>query len=102
MAKRIFKAQVRPCKCTLCADIDRLQTKEGLALTPSHVKELTDKGIAVNLPNANGFFSSESKSDWFVEPQFRRDANMASLWEQEQSAKSKVVNAHKKDKQKYG
>ncbi|UCS96091.1 MAG: hypothetical protein [Microviridae sp.] len=102
MAKRVFKAQLRPCKCNLCADIDKLQTKGGLAITPANVKQLTDRGIAVNLPNANGFFTSEGKSDWFVEPQFRRDATMCSLWEQEQESKSKVISAHKRDKQKFG
>lgn len=102
MAKRILKAQIKPCTCTICADTDKLITKEGLSLTPAKVKELTDRGIAVNLPNANNFLQPEKGSSWFVEPMFRRDANMCSVWEQEQAAKAKVVGAHKRDKQLYG
>nr|DAH63223.1 MAG TPA: hypothetical protein [Bacteriophage sp.] len=29
MAKRILKAQLRPCNCTLCDSKDMIQTKEG-------------------------------------------------------------------------
>lgn len=102
MAKRILQPQLRPCSCTFCEDRDHLVTKEGLALTPSKIQELTDKGIAVSLPNANNFLSPQDGASWNVEPQFTRDANMASLWETEQLAKRKVVNAHKRDKKQYG
>nr|DAH63224.1 MAG TPA: hypothetical protein [Bacteriophage sp.] len=101
MAKRILKAQLRPCNCTLCDSKDMIQTKEGLALTPSRVKELTDRGIAVSLPNLNNFLQPESGSSWFVEPMFKRDANMCDIWEKEQLAKQRVVSAHKNDKKKF-
>lgn len=102
MAKRIFKAQIKPCNCTLCADIDRLTTKEGLSLTPQRVKELTDRGIAVSLPNSQNFIAPSESKSWDIDPMFKRDANMCDLWEQEQLAKKRVMNAHKKDKQLYG
>lgn len=104
MAQRIFKAQIKPVNCTIQSDVDRLVTKEGLSLTPSRIKELTDRGIAVSLPNSQNFIApSESAArSWDIDPMFKRDATMCSMWEQEQSAKQKVLNAHKKDKQIYG
>lgn len=104
MANRKLTAQLRPCSCTFQEDHDHLVTKEGLSLTPSKVKELTDKGVAVSLPNSQNFLSPSEQGarSWDVEPQFQRDANMAALWEQEQLSKRKVINAHKNDRKVYG
>lgn len=103
MAKRILKAQLSPCNCTCAENHDHLFTQENLAITPQRVKDLTDRGIAVNLPNSNQFLNpSDSTKSWNIEPQFKRDANMAEMWETEQLTKRKVSQAHKKDKQKYG
>lgn len=102
MAKRVFKSQLKPCKCVCYPDIDKLVTKPGLALTPMDIKNLTDKGIAVSLPNAQNFLSPVEGSSWTVEPEFRRDATMCSLWETEKLAQKRVMQARKKDIQIYG
>ena len=46
MAKRTFKAQIKPVSCKLQTGVDYEITKPGLALTPQNIKELTDRGIA--------------------------------------------------------
>lgn len=102
MAKRVFKSQLRPCKCVFHPDIDRLITKPGLALTPSDIKNLTDKGIAVSLPNAQNFLAPGEGSSWHLEPEFRRDATICSVWETEKLAQKRVMQARKKDIQIYG
>lgn len=102
MAKRVFKSQLRPCKCVCCPDVDMLVTKPGLALTPIDIKNLTDKGIAVSLPNAQNFLNPVEGSSWTVEPAFRRDATMCSVWETEKLAQKHVMQARKKDIQTYG
>lgn len=102
MAKREFKAQLRPCGCVHNPEFDKLVTKPGLALTPSDIKKLTDKGIAVSLPNAQNFLSPVESSSWTVEPEFRRDATMCSVWEAEKLAQKRVMQARKKDIQIYG
>lgn len=102
MAKRVFKAQLKPCKCVCNPELDKLLTKPGLALTPMDIKNLTDKGIAVSLPNAQNFLSPSEGSSWRVEPEFRRDATMASVWETEKLAQKRVMQARKKDVQIYG
>lgn len=102
MAKREFKAQLSPCKCVCNPDLDKLITRPGLALTPMDIKKLTDKGIAVSLPNAQNFLSPSEGSSWNVEPEFRRDATMASVWEIEKLAQKRIMQARKKDIQIYG
>jgi hypothetical protein len=102
MAKRVFKAQLRPCNCVHNSEFDHLVTKPGLALTPSDIKNLTDKGVAVSLPNAQNFLAPSEGSTWHIEPEFRRDATMASVWETEKLAQKRVMKAKKTDIQVYG
>ena len=87
MAKRILKAQIKPCTCKLQTGVDYEITKPNLALTPQNIKELTDRGIAVNLPNEKQFLEGDAIStakSWDVEPVFKRSADMCELWELEQ------------------
>lgn len=102
MAKREFKAQLKPCKCVCNPEFDHIVTKPGLALTPSDIKNLTDKGIAVSLPNAQNFLAPSEGSSWNIEPAFRRDATMASVWETEKLSQKRVMKARKTDVQLYG
>lgn len=105
MAKRKLKAQLNPCTCHLQTGVDYEIIKPNLALTPQNIKELTDRGIAVNLPNEKQFLEGDSISSsksWDVEPVFKRSADMCELWELEQVSKNKVLKAHKVDKRKFG
>lgn len=103
MAKRILRAQLNPVCCAI-SDEDYLVTKPNLAMTPSQVKELTDKGIAVSLPNEKQFLdgSDSKESSWSIDAAFQRGADMPTLWELEQTSKSRVIAAHKMDKKRYG
>lgn len=104
MAQRIFAAQLKPCVCVLDPEKDMEITKPNLALTPQNIKELTDRGIAVNLPNEKQFIQGDSikAGSWEVEPVFRRSMDMCEAWELEQVSKNKVLKAHKVDKRKFG
>lgn len=104
MANRILKEQLNPCTCGLCLEKDFEITKPNLSLTPQAIKELTDRGIAVNLPNEKSFIQGDpiSSSSWDIEPIFRRSVDMCEVWELEQVSKSKVLKAHKIDKRKFG
>lgn len=85
-------------------DKDVEVTKPGLSLTPQNIKELTDRGIAVNLPNEKQFLQGDSikNNSWDIEPVFRRSMDMCEAWELEQVSKNKVLKAHKVDKKKFG
>ena len=75
-------------------------------LFPSHdmstkqVQELTDRGIAVSLPNEKSFLdgSPSSATDWSIDPIFRRDADMCSMWELSRDCQGRILKAQKADK----
>lgn len=87
--------------CKHCANVDHDIVIPDLALTPTQVKEMTDRGIAVSLPNAQ-FYEDQKAGDWHVEPMFRRSMSREELWETEQSSRKRLIAAHKSDKRKYG
>lgn len=104
MALRKIFAQVKPVTCKRDERIDVLCTKPGLAMTPSQVKELTDKGIAVSLPNEKQFFDGQNprQSDWHVDPIFKRSVDMCEVWELEKTSQNKLLKAQRVDKKKFG
>lgn len=71
MAKRKLIAQLSPVNCKVVDSLE-LVTKPGLAMTPKQVQELTDRGIAVSLPNEKSFLdgSPSSPTDWSIDPIF--------------------------------
>lgn len=98
MAKRKFVAQLNPVNCKVVDSLE-LVTKPGLAMTPKQVRELTDRGIAVSLPNEKSFLDgSSSKTDWSIDPIFRRDADMCSMWELSRDCQGRILKAQKADK----
>lgn len=101
MAKRVISPVLKSCACTINPYKDREITKPHLAMTPQQVKELTDRGIAVSLPNGQ-FLDGESNDGWSIDPVFKRDADLPSTWELETLSRSKLIRAHRADKKKFG
>lgn len=80
-----------------------LTTIPGLAMTPSEVKDLTDRGISVSTQiSATQTTSSELENGFFVEPMFRRSIDVNDLWNLQRSTQSKIMETHKRNKQTYG
>lgn len=70
--------------------------QSGLSLTPSQVRKLTEKGIAVSTPNANqeGLYDSSSDlSDYSLDSFYERGITREELWERAQVAKTKILNS---------
>ena len=97
MAKRKLVAQLNPVNCKVVDSLE-LVTKPNLAMTPKQVQELTDRGIAVSLPNEKTFLDGSSKTDWSIDPIFRRDADMCSMWELSRDCQGRILKAQKADK----
>ena len=99
MAKRKRSAQGNPVNCKVVDSLE-LVTKPGLSMTPKQVQELTNRGIAVSLPNEKLFLdgSSSSRTDWSIDPIFRRDADMCSMWELSRDCQGRILKAQKADK----
>lgn len=100
MAKRIFTSSGKTCDCVFSPLRDKKQTIPGLAMTPSQVKQLADRGLPVSTPNMQEFYSDST--GWSVEPMFQRGADICQLWEMEQIAQAKVLSARRKDIARYG
>lgn len=103
MAQRKLIPQIHSVNCQCCGELE-LVTKQGLAMTPKQVQELTDRGIAVSLPNEKSFLDGQPKSStsWDVDPIFRRSADMCSMWELSRDCQGKILSAHKADKKRFG
>lgn len=102
MAKRVFTSICRLATCLYDSSTYE-RTIDGLAVTPSEVKQLTDRGIPVSTPNANMTVPAEGLDNGFyVEPMFRRDMDVNDLWNLQQSTKRKFSKAHHDDVLKYG
>lgn len=98
MAKRKLIAQLNLVNCKVVDDLE-LVTKPNLAMTPKQVQELTNRGIAVSLPNEKSFLDgSPSTTDWSIDPIFRRDSDMCSMWELSRDCQGRILKAQKADK----
>ncbi len=101
MAKRVLNAgDNKLATCNIYGKYEK-PVQPGLALTPRDVKTLTERGLAVSTPNIGQIEDPAGSSD-YLEPQYRRDCDMNTAWELSRRVTSKLVNAHKNDKRKYG
>lgn len=102
MAQRKFITPTRFATCQTSSHPFFPVTQEGLALTPTQVKSLTDRGIAVSTQTASYADSETLDNGMFVEPMFRRSVDINDLWNMEQESRTRVIQGIKKDKQTYG
>lgn len=86
------------CECKFDVDKDWQRTQNDLAITPAQVKELTDRGIPVAAQNVPFLESGSDVNSWTVEPQFRREMDMATAWEMEKAASRKVLQTLRQKK----
>lgn len=80
----------------------RVSVQGGLAVTPSEVAKLTERGIAVNSANAGGLEVLEGVSDPVLTLEQTRGVDVNDVWEASKQAAANLIRAHKKDKEYYG
>lgn len=94
------------CYTAACAScirkIHEAKVQNDMAVTPADIERLAKQGIPVSVPNVNSFLPSDPAEGWNVPTEFRSDMDRNTAWELEQSARAKVLNAHKREKQLYG
>lgn len=74
----------------------------GLAVTPSEVASLTEKGIAVNAVNAGALSVVDGVSDPVLLLENTRGIDVSDVWNASLDARANLIRAHKKDKEYYG
>lgn len=95
---RFTKQHPDLCECKFDVKKDWQRTQDNLAITPAQVKELTDRGIPVSSQNVNFLESGSDVNSWSIEPQFRREMDMATAWEMEKNASRKVLQTLRQKK----
>ena len=79
---RNTKPDYKSVTCEFDVQKDFERTKPNLGLTPQQVAEMAKRGIPVSPMNVN-FIDVNGDASWNIEPQFRRDMDMATAWEME-------------------
>jgi len=75
-----------------------------LAITPSQIEKMADQGIPVSsqnmayIPDKQG----EANPSWNLPLSDIRGIDAAELWEQSESSKHRIRNAHKRDRERFG
>ncbi len=85
-------------RCTIASDAPIVP--QGLAVTPTQVASMTERGVAVTAANGN-LSSSEGVPDPVLLFEQRRGVDIADAWNASQDAKVQLVKGHKKDKDYY-
>lgn len=83
------------CEFDVRKDFER--TKPNLGLTPQQVAEMAKRGIPVSPMNVN-FIDVNGDASWSIEPQFRRDMDMATAWEMEKASQRKALQVLRQKK----
>ncbi len=76
---RNTKPDYKSVKCDFDVRKDFERTKPNLGLTPQQVADMAKRGIPVSPMNVN-FIDVNGDASWNIEPQFRRDMDMATAW----------------------
>lgn len=87
---RNTKPDYKTVACDFDIRKDYERTKPNLGLTPQQVSEMAKRGIPVSPMNVN-FIDVNGDASWNIEPQFRRDMDMATAWEMEKASQRKAL-----------
>lgn len=102
MAKRKMIATNEFAYCPLSDDNQFPITIPGQAMTPSDIKSLADRGIAVSTQMSNTTSAEIIDEGFFVDPIYRRDSDANTLWNLERTTRARFAEAQRKDKYRYG
>lgn len=100
MISRILKSRnARPCHIL---DDGVQKTVPGLSVTPSQIAKMSEKGIPVSTPTAEQFFDGTFNPSFDIPIEDRRGTDINDVWTASKEAKARILDAHRKDKEKYG
>lgn len=99
-SKRNLKSQIfYNCNC-LC-DGHFTQVQNNLSLTPRHVRQLTERGIAVSTQMIGQVDFGKNPPPKSLEPQYMRGCDLNTAWEISHTAKQRylhLINLSKRNK----
>lgn len=100
---RIFKRFSTVQKVVNCVRKPDFQpTRPDMAVTPSQMLSMAERGIPVAQQNAELFFDGHDNPSWFIPAEQCRGVDVADLWEANRVISGKLRKAHEQDVQQFG
>lgn len=86
-----------------CEPVENCRVKAGLAYSPAMVMEATEQGIAVSGMNIDSmFYDGTDNPSYDLAADQRRGVDANDVWNAARDARSRLIQAHLKDKRKFG
>lgn len=70
-----------------------IPVQNGLALTPTEMMRLAQKGVPISAQNEQNFFDGVDNPTWDVAPEKMRGVDPADLWQLQKTSRKKVTSA---------
>ena len=103
MGKVLVRGRVdwKPVNSAPVRRMDEKPVQSGLAITPSDIERLASRGIAVSTPAADQFKYDSDANSWSLSPEYTRDSDRNSMWELSHVSAKRLLNARRRDANKY-
>lgn len=84
--------------CTCVRQFGEIPVHGDMSYTPAQMYEAAKAGIAINNQNVSSLPPSDfaDENSWLVPIEFRRNVDIADVWNEQRDARSKVMDAHRK------
>lgn len=99
MAQKILNGyNFRTCSCK--RKVGELPVRGDLAYTPAQMYEAAKAGISISSQNISQLPASDFMDDnsWIVPVEYRRNTDIADVWNAQRDARSKIVAAYRKNR----
>lgn len=73
----------------------------GLSVSPSQMAKMAERGIPISAQSSDAFFDGVSNPSFDIPIEDRRGIDVNAVWNAQQDARKRIINAHKLDKQAY-
>lgn len=83
-------------------DDGHIKAKPGLALTPAQIAKMSEQGIPITTQMSDQFFDGTLNPSFDIPLEEQRGVDINDVWNASKTAKARIIDAHKKDKELYG
>lgn len=79
-----------------------LRVRHGLSVPPSKMIQMAEQGVSISTTNATQFYDGSDNPSFDLPLDVQRGIDVATLWEEQRSIKSKMANNLSTDIQNFG
>mgnify|MGYP006070213629 FL=1 len=87
--------------CTCKRKVGELPVRGDLAYTPAQMYEAAKAGVPISSQNISQLPSADfmDENSWIVPVEYRRNTDIADVWNAQRDARSKIVAAYRKSRE---